>query len=184
LTSEHATLSIEAVAARHSTSLGNGLHPSDASTRLHIQGPNELPSEEPEPLWLRFVQQFKETLILLLLASAGISAIMGNYEDAISIAIAVTIVVTVAFVQEYRSEKSLEALNKLVPHFAHVIRSAADANGEAKGPGNASAATAESASTTISAQQLVTGDLVLFHTGDRIPADIRITKSADPSRQR
>lgn len=181
ITSQHATLSIEEVATRHSTSLGNGLHPSDASTRLHIQGPNELPSEEPEPLWLRFVQQFKETLILLLLASAGISAIMGNYEDAISIAIAVTIVVTVAFVQEYRSEKSLEALNKLVPHFAHVIRSAADANGEVKGPGNGSAATAESASTTISAQQLVTGDLVLFHTGDRIPADIRITKSADLS---
>lgn len=181
ITSHHATLDIDAVAARHSTSLGNGLHPSDAATRLHIQGSNELPHEEPEPLWLRFVQQFKETLILLLLASAGISAIMGNYEDAVSIAIAVTIVVTVAFVQEYRSEKSLEALNKLVPHFAHVIRTAPDASLEATGPGNASAAAAESASTTIAAQQLVTGDLVLFHTGDRIPADIRITKCADLS---
>jgi P-type Ca2+ transporter type 2C len=185
VTSEHAQLTAEDVARRHSTSLSHGLPPGDASTRLAVQGPNELPHEEPEPLWLRFVKQFQETLILLLLASAGISAIMGNYEDAISIAIAVTIVVTVAFVQEYRSEKSLEALNSLVPHYAHVIRSTAGAaaseNGVPTGPGTAELAAAEKASTTISASQLVTGDLVLFHTGDRIPADVRITHSADLS---
>lgn len=192
ITAQHCILTPEQVAERHSSSLTNGLHPSDASARLHVQGSNELPQEEPEPLWLRFVQQFKETLILLLLASAGISAVMGNYEDAVSIAIAVTIVVTVAFVQEYRSEKSLEALNQLVPHFAHVIRSSAATdvqsrpagsveNGEVKGPGNAHSATANKASTTISASQLVTGDLVLFHTGDRIPADVRITHAADLS---
>ncbi|KAK1079629.1 High affinity Ca2+/Mn2+ P-type ATPase-like protein, partial [Friedmanniomyces endolithicus] len=110
LTSSHSQLTTDQVAERHSTSSAHGLHPSDASTRLHIQGPNELPHEEPEPLWLRFLKQFQETLILLLLASAGISAIMGNFEDAVSIGVAVTIVVTVAFLQEYRSEKSLEAL--------------------------------------------------------------------------
>ncbi|EMC95899.1 hypothetical protein BAUCODRAFT_34659 [Baudoinia panamericana UAMH 10762] len=189
VTSIHAQLSAEQVAERHSTSLSHGLHPSDANTRLHVQGPNELPREEPEALWLRFVKQFQETLILLLLASAAISAIMGNFEDAVSIAVAVTIVVTVAFVQEYRSEKSLEALNQLVPHSAHVIRStassrpngSAQANGTPHGPGTADLGTAEKASTTISASQLVTGDLVLFHTGDRIPADIRITHSADLS---
>ncbi|KAK5124533.1 hypothetical protein LTR85_001750 [Meristemomyces frigidus] len=188
ITSEHAQLSPDRVAEKHSTSLSHGLHPSDASTRLHIQGPNELPHEEPEPLWLRFVKQFQETLIILLLASAAISAIMGNYEDAVSIAIAVTIVVSVAFVQEYRSEKSLEALNQLVPHSAHVIRSssagyreAGQENGAVKGPGNSELAAAEKASTTISATQLVTGDLVLFHTGDRIPADLRITHAADLS---
>ncbi|GIZ48264.1 hypothetical protein CKM354_001133200 [Cercospora kikuchii] len=179
VTSQHAVLTLNQVAERHSTSLSNGLHPGEASTRLHIQGPNELPGEEPEPLWLRFVKQFKETLILLLLASAAISAVMGNYDDALSIAIAVTIVVSVAFVQEYRSEKSLEALNQLVPHYAHVIRGTTapaledgDFDSEEK---------ATKASTTISASQLVTGDLVLFHTGDRIPADIRITHAADLS---
>ncbi|KAK3669332.1 High affinity Ca2+/Mn2+ P-type ATPase-like protein [Recurvomyces mirabilis] len=191
ITSEHAQLSAAEVATRHSTSLSHGLHPADASTRLHVQGPNELPHEEPEPLWKRFLKQFQETLILLLLGSAGISAIMGNYEDAISIAIAVTIVVTVAFVQEYRSEKSLEALNQLVPHSAHVIRSTAgghdregatgEQNGAVKGPGTAGLEKAEKASTTVSASQLVTGDLVLFHTGDRIPADIRVTHAADLS---
>ena len=177
------------MAERHSTSLTHGLHPSDASARLHVQGTNELPREEPEPMWLRFVKQFQETLILLLLASAGISAIMGNFEDAISIAIAVIIVVTVAFVQEYRSEKSLEALNSLVPHFAFVVRSTIISdkrhpswtaeNGGLKGPVNSEFVVTEKSSTKISASQLVTGDLVLFHTGDRIPADIRITFSTD-----
>jgi Ca2+-transporting ATPase len=189
ITSQNALLSAERVAEYHATSLTHGLHPSDATTRLHVQGPNELPHEEPEPLWLRFVKQFQETLILLLLASAAISAIMGNYEDAISIAVAVTIVVSVAFVQEYRSEKSLEALNQLVPHNAHVIRGNVSSgkneqpqeNGHAKGPGTGDFPSAEKASTDISASQIVTGDLVLFSTGDRIPADIRITHAADLS---
>ncbi|KAF2770397.1 calcium transporter ATPase [Teratosphaeria nubilosa] len=185
ITSEHAQLRAAEVAERHATSLSHGLPPAEASARLHVQGANELPHEEPEPLWKRFLEQFQETLILLLLASAAISAVMGNYEDAVSIAIAVTIVVSVAFVQEYRSEKSLEALNQLVPHHAHVIRgttaSPPQANGSAKGPGNEDLTSAEKASTTISASQLVTGDLVLFHTGDRIPADIRITHAADLS---
>ena len=188
ITSEHATLTAEEVAQRHATSISHGIHPSDASARLHAQGANELPHEEPEPLWLRFVKQFQETLILLLLASAAISAFMGNYSDATSIAIAVFIVVTVAFVQEYRSEKSLEALNQLVPHSAHVIRGAqanpglgTQSNGTPKGPQDVGLAAAERASTTISATQLVTGDLVLFHTGDRIPADIRITRASDLS---
>lgn len=146
-------------------------------------GSNELPHEEPEPLWLRFLKQFKETLILLLLGSAAISFIMGNLDDAISITIAVAIVVTVGFVQEYRSEKSLEALSKLVPHFAHLIRSGSDNskvanNFESLANGESSIGRA---STTIAASQLVPGDLVLFSTGDRIPADIRITDAVDIS---
>ncbi|KAK3058180.1 High affinity Ca2+/Mn2+ P-type ATPase-like protein [Extremus antarcticus] len=184
ITSSNALLPLTSVASNHSTSLTHGLHPSEASTRLHIQGTNELPHEEPEPLWLRFVKQFKETLILLLLASAGISAAMGNASDALSITIAVFIVVTVAFVQEWRSEKSLEALNQLVPHSAHVIRMAAQGStsgGHENGALKEGVVAAGKASTTISATQLVTGDLVLFHTGDRIPADIRITKAADLS---
>ena len=120
---------------------------------------------------------------------------MGNYEDAVSIALAVTIVVTVAFVQEYRSEKSLEALNQLVPHVAHVIRSsqARSQNGAPSEDGGVSPVSAEAkklrydlaaaqrAALNVSATQLVAGDLVLFTTGDRIPADIRITQSADLS---
>ena len=119
---------------------------------------------------------------------------MGNFDDAVSIAVAVTIVVTVGFVQEYRSEKSMEALNQLVPHAAHVIRAGAEHARNGRIPNgtaahsielgdvkdtSASLAAAERQSTTISATLLVPGDLVLFHTGDRIPADIRITHAAD-----
>ncbi|KAF2218554.1 hypothetical protein BDZ85DRAFT_245043 [Elsinoe ampelina] len=191
ITPLYSSLSPEESAARIGTSLTGGLHPSEAQARWLDHGPNELPSEEPEPLWLRFVKQFKETLILLLLASAAISAFMGNYEDAVSIAIAVTIVVTVAFVQEYRSEKSLEALNQLVPHGANVIRSteaqptSAHENGNVEGkvssptPTTPSDSIIQRAAKSISATQLVPGDLVLFATGDRIPADIRITQCAD-----
>lgn len=180
------------------TSLARGLSPSDATVRLFDHGPNELPHEKPEPLWLRFLKQFKETLILLLLASAVISFIMGNLDDAVSITIAVTIVVTVGFVQEYRSEKSLEALDKLVPHNARLIRASPDSKGpsdqsnvdggtdnrQADGhrtKASAIAPAAEQISTNVPANQLVQGDLVVFSTGDRIPADIRITKAVDLS---
>ncbi|KAF2147063.1 uncharacterized protein K452DRAFT_293546 [Aplosporella prunicola CBS 121167] len=199
ITSAYSILSPEETATQLSTSLKSGLTPSEALARIHDHGTNELPHEEPEPLWLRFLKQFQETLILLLLGSAGVSFIMGNYEDAVSITAAVTIVVTVGFVQEYRSEKSLEALNQLVPHSAHVLRgtslsipkrSPSPAFNKENGSAGASTDSldtvaaleaAEGASSTISATQLVPGDLVLFHTGDRIPADIRITHAADLS---
>lgn len=123
---------------------------------------------------------------------------LGNKDDAISIAVAVTIVVSVGFIQEYRSEKSIEALSHLVPNHAHLIRgdlrgtaprtptwppstaqateleisldSTSDADAEAK---------IEASSSKVMAAQLVPGDLVLFTTGDRIPADIRVTKASD-----
>ncbi|KAI5288834.1 High affinity Ca2+/Mn2+ P-type ATPase-like protein [Ascosphaera aggregata] len=186
-TSIYSRLTPEEVAQRLNTSLLHGIPPVEADVRLLREGPNELPHEEPEPPWLRFLSQFKEPLILLLLSSATISFFLGNYDDAISITLAVTIVVTVGFVQEYRSEQSLEALNKLVPHYAHLVRGNSDAAPFAAGfnpmqPSVKAAATPSTgvqSSTTVMAAKLVPGDLVLFSTGDRIPADIRITKCAD-----
>ncbi|EXJ91422.1 Ca2+-transporting ATPase [Capronia coronata CBS 617.96] len=190
ITSSYALLTPDQTADRLETSLTHGLLQSEAHARLAEDGPNELPHEEEEPLWLRFLKQFKEPLIVLLLASAAISLVIGNKDDAVSIALAVTIVVTVGFVQEYRSEKSLEALNRLVPHHAHVRRTGLRSrthgsrhtieNDEVELEPLANGATPEEkTSTTILASQLVVGDLVIFSTGDRIPADIRITRSAD-----
>ncbi|KAI9673932.1 MAG: High affinity Ca2+/Mn2+ P-type ATPase-like protein [Caeruleum heppii] len=196
ITSTYSRLDPHQLATRLSTSIHHGLSQPEASARLLAKGPNELPHEDPEPLWMRFVKQFKETLILLLLASAAVSFFMGNLDDAVSITIAVTIVVSVGFVQEYRSEKSLEALSRLVPHYAHLIR-----GGTASPPGTphrsqstagsetemladsspAKISAADKASTTVPASQLVPGDLVLFSTGDRIPADVRITSATDLS---
>lgn len=184
-------------AANLRTSLVHGLTPNEALKRLGDYGPNEIPHDPPEPLWLRFVKQFQEPLIVLLLVSAGTSLLLGNMDDAVSITVAVTIVVTVGFVQEYRSEKSIEALNHLVPNHAHLVRGRPTNAGIPKtsswpgGPeitseqeGGAGAVTPiddvlDAASSKVMASQLVPGDLVLFTTGDRIPADIRVTKAAD-----
>ncbi|KAM4059027.1 E1-E2 ATPase domain-containing protein [Hirsutella rhossiliensis] len=160
-------------AAELRTSLTLGLSPTDALTRLGECGPNEIPHEPPEPLWLRFVKQFQEPLIMLLLVSAGASLLLGNMDDAVSITVAVTIVVTVGFVQEYRSERSIEALNHLVPNHAHLVGGSG-----AKTPVDEAL---DAASSKVMAGQLVPGDLVLFTTGDRIPADIRVTKASDLS---
>lgn len=177
------------------TSLTHGLTAGEALSRLRDFGPNEIPHEPPEPLWLRFVKQFQEPLIILLLASAFASIIVGNLDDAVSITVAVTIVVTVGFVQEYRSEKSIEALNHLVPNHAHLVRAqnaksagssswppAADVDKQLdnlNGAETPAEELMEAASTKVMAAQLVPGDLVLFTTGDRIPADIRVTKASD-----
>ncbi|OGM46289.1 calcium-transporting ATPase 1 [Aspergillus bombycis] len=176
-TSTYSLLDPQETSERLQTSLTHGLTPAEAEIRLIQNGPNELPHEDPEPLGSLFF--------------------MGNLDDAVSITLAVTIVVTVGFIQEYRSEKSLEALSRLVPHHAHLIRDVplsntppignsipAATSGEfelqdlrSKSPGSVSAAV--KASTTVPANELVPGDLVLFTVGDRIPADIRITAATD-----
>lgn len=103
---------------------------------------------------IRYLEQFKEPLILLLLGSAVLSVFVGQYEDAISIAVAVIIVGSVAFIQEYRSEQTLEALTTLVPPRCNVIRGGQTTN--------------------ILAEDLVPGDIIRLQSGDRIPADARI----------
>ncbi|TYJ58696.1 calcium-transporting P-type ATPase, PMR1-type [Cryptococcus floricola] len=138
-----------------------GTHPTDGLPNSSIApllaryGPNEFELPPSDPLWLKFAKQvYENPLILLLLGSSLVSVLMGQLDDAVCVVIAVTIVLTVGFVQEQRSEKSLEALNKLVPHFCHLIRNSTPSTPLANG--------------------LLPGDLVTFSVGDRIPADIRL----------
>ncbi|KAJ3881891.1 Ca-transporting ATPase [Lentinula edodes] len=152
--------SVEDTINHFRTSSTTGLLLSDISHLLTEYGYNEFSVSAPEPVLIKFAKTIYESpLILLLCGSATVSAIMGNIDDAVSITVAVLIVLTVGFVQERRSEKSLEALNKLVPHHCHVVRS--------------------SQTHHILANELVPGDLVSFSTGDRIPADIRIVSAVD-----
>ncbi|CAD5123240.1 DgyrCDS11598 [Dimorphilus gyrociliatus] len=137
----------------------HGLSHNDAAVRQRIHGLNDFEINEDEPLWKKYLSQFKDPLIMLLLGSAIVSLFMRQFDDAISITVAIIIVVTVAFVQEYRSEKSLEALTKLVPPKCHCLR-----NGKYE---------------TFLARELVPGDIVSLSTGDRVPADIRIFEAFD-----
>jgi len=99
------------------------------------------------PVMSSLVSQMKEPLILMLLGSAGISIILGNTADAVSIGIALLIVSLVAAVQEYRSEAALEKLNDLVPPTCTVLRDGRVLDSHL-------------------ARDLVVGDLVLLATGE------------------
>lgn len=156
---EFCTLTIEKTIERLGTSAKFGLDSiAEASRRREEYGINEVVSEDDESVWKKFILNFVEDpLILLLIGSAVVSFLMGNIDDAVSITLAIVFVVTVGFVQEYRSEKSLEALNKLVPAECHLIRCGQESHVLASG--------------------LVPGDLVNIKFGDRIPADIRIIES-------
>ncbi|KAH9935143.1 calcium-transporting ATPase [Epithele typhae] len=142
------------------TSVTDGLSARRVSDLLATHGYNEFTVSTPEPMLIKFAKTIYENpLILLLCGSAVVSAVMGNIDDAVSITVAVLIVLTVGFVQEQRSEKSLEALNKLVPHHCHLIR--------------------EGKPLHVLANELVPGDIVTFSTGDRVPADVRLVSALD-----
>eukprot|EP00093_Oithona_nana_P013027 13027.XXX_519129_522590_1 [CDS] Oithona nana genome sequencing. len=133
-----------------------GLSSLDASRRRNFHGFNEVTGNEAEPIWKKYLDQFNNPFILLLLASALISILMKQFDDAVSITVAIVIVVTVGFVQEYRSEKTLERMGALLPPTCRVLR--------------------EGHVNHILARYLVPGDVVSLEIGDRVPADVRLIK--------
>ncbi|XP_069595594.1 calcium-transporting ATPase type 2C member 2 [Ranitomeya imitator] len=136
-----------------------GLSECTVLQRRHRHGWNEFQVQNSDPIWKKYLGQFTNPLILLLLGSALVSVATKEYEDAVSITVAILIVVTVAFVQEYRSEKSLEELNKLVPPECNCVR-----DGKLQ---------------HLLARDLVPGDVVCLAVGDRVPADIRLIETTD-----
>ncbi|RPD57840.1 calcium-transporting ATPase, partial [Lentinus tigrinus ALCF2SS1-6] len=152
--------SIQDTLAHFGTSATDGLSSRRVQELIATHGYNEFTVSTPEPVLIKFAKTIYENpLIILLCGSAIVSAVMGNVDDAVSITVAVLIVLTVGFVQEQRSEKSLEALNKLVPHHCHLIRDGKPLH--------------------VLANELVPGDIVTFTTGDRVPADVRLISAVD-----
>ncbi|CAH7666045.1 calcium-transporting P-type ATPase [Phakopsora pachyrhizi] len=157
---QYSAQTIDQVIQQFGTHPVKGLSSQSVPAIRAIHGPNEFQVDAKESILKKFLAQFYESpLNLLLLGSAAVSVLVGNMDDAISITAAILIVVVVGFVQEQRSEKSLNALNKLVPHYCHVTRDGTPQN--------------------FLANILVPGDLVTFSVGDRIPADIRLTRAND-----
>ena len=107
------TFSLEKVQSKLSVDLSQGLSSLEVSRRRDIHGFNEVNVGKPDPLWKKYIDQFNNPFILLLLLSAFISICMKQYDDAVCVTIAIVIVVTVGFIQEYRSEQTLENSTQL-----------------------------------------------------------------------
>ncbi|MDO9462704.1 MAG: HAD-IC family P-type ATPase, partial [Deltaproteobacteria bacterium] len=135
-----------------------GLSPEEVEKRLQEYGPNELKEKKKKTVFMMFLDQFKDFMILVLMAAAVISGIIGEPSDTIAIVVIVVLNAVIGFVQEYRAEKAMAALKKMAAPTATVIRNGMPEN--------------------IPASQLVPGDVVLLEAGKVVPADLRLTEAA------
>ena len=128
-----------------------GLKDKEAEKLLEKFGLNEIENKKQISAFKLFLSQFNDFIIWVLIGATLLSGFMGEKADAITILIIVVMNAILGFIQEYKTEKSLEALKELAAPTAKVIR-----NGKIK---------------VIKAEYLVPGDIVIFEMGDRIPAD-------------
>lgn len=136
-----------------------GLTEAEAKQRLEKYGPNELKERKGTSALEIFLNQFKDIFVIMLLIATGISFAVGETADAVTIAAIVVLNSIVGFVQEYRSEKAMEAMRKLTAPKARLMR-----NGK---------------EVIVPAKEVVPGDIVLIEPGDRIPADCRLIEVVD-----
>ena len=144
------------------TNIEKGLEQEEVSKRQEKYGLNELKAKKKKSLVQKFLEQFKDFSIIILIIAAIVSGVVGVAEgegitDTIIILIVVLVNAIIGVTQEAKAEKSLEALQKLTDHASKVIR-----NG---------------AVTVVPAKELVPGDVVVLDTGDYIPADLRIIEA-------
>jgi P-type Ca2+ transporter type 2C len=141
-----------------------GLGAGEARARLDRYGPNELEAEKPVPAWRRFLAQFRDTLVILLLVATAISIGLWAYErdsalpyEGIAIFAIVLLNGALGYVQESRAERAVAALREMSAAEASVVR-----DGERR---------------SMPAAGLVPGDVILVEEGDTIPADARLIES-------
>jgi Ca2+-transporting ATPase len=153
------------VIAALGTDRQRGLSGVEAESRLRLHGRNELTPEQPVPAWRRFLAQFQDVLVILLLLATAISAGLWAYErdaalpyEAIAIFAVVVLNATMGYIQESRAEAAVAALRAMSAADARVIR--------------------EGARRSVPATDLVPGDIILVEEGDTIPADGRLIASA------
>ena len=140
----------------------SGLTDSEAKNRLDKYGPNELKSTEKESLFMRFLDQMKDPMIIVLLIAAVLSFVSSGFTDWVDSVIILLIVIVNAVIsisQEDNAEKALEALRKMSAPLAKVIR-----NGSL---------------TRVETNLLVPGDIIVLEAGDLVPADARILECAN-----
>src|SRR5690606_7422937 len=139
----------------------SGLSAAEAKQRLETHGPNALADIKSDPTWLKYLQQYRDLMILLLLASSGLSLYLGDKRTAIVLAMIVLFNTTIGFAQEFKAEKIMQALEKLVKPVAEVYR--------------------DGKLVEIESSQLVPGDIVRVTEGDSVPADLRLVEEMELS---
>jgi Ca2+-transporting ATPase len=156
---------VDDVIAALATDARQGLSEADARSRLDHYGRNELAAEKAVPAWRRFLAQFQDVLVILLLVATAISAALWAIErdaalpyEAIAIFAVVLLNATMGYIQEARAEAAVAGLHAMSAAHATVIRS-----GERR---------------SIPAAEIVPGDIILIEEGDTIPADARLIESA------
>ncbi|MBZ0156042.1 MAG: HAD-IC family P-type ATPase, partial [Alphaproteobacteria bacterium] len=135
-----------------------GISPHEAVKRLQEYGPNELAEKERKSPFLLFLDQFRDLMILVLVAAALISGIIGEPADTVAIIVIVILNAVIGFIQEYRAEQAMAALKKMSAPLAAVLR--------------------EGKPMDIPAAELVPGDAVLLEAGRIVPADMRLIETA------
>jgi Ca2+-transporting ATPase len=150
------TLSVDATMS-HLQSTTHGLAEAEVERRVARYGPNELQAAGRVSPWAILFQQFKNVLIIILLIATAISAVLGEGVETIAIAVIVLFAVVLGFIQEYRAERAIEALRQMAAPTVTVIRDGQEIE--------------------IPARELVPGDVILLHAGDKVAADARLLES-------
>ncbi len=139
------------------TDLHQGLRAEEVQRRLEKYGYNELKKEEKISAFSIFINQFKNILIIILLIAIGLSAAVGEVVDAAIIGVIVVFCAVLGLIQEYRAERALEALKKMLSPATTVLRGGKEEE--------------------VPTKELVPGDVLLLEAGDKIPADARIIEN-------
>ena len=148
------TLSSTDASAMLEVDPARGLTATEAQARLTQHGPNRLTETRPRAAWLKFLDQFRNILVIVLLFATALAWVIGDIKDAVVILIVVLFNACLGFYQEHRAEQTLAALKGMLATRARVRRDGQIAE--------------------IDAAELVPGDIVLIEAGDRIPADGRL----------
>ena len=150
------SMEVDQVLKELNTDPHQGLSDEEVRSRLEKYGYNELKKEEQVSPFTLFFNQFKNILILILLVAIGLSALVGEVVDAVIIAVIVVFCAVLGFIQEYRAERALEALKKMLSPTITGLRGGREEE--------------------IPSKDLVPGDILLLEAGDKIPTDARLVE--------
>ena len=153
------SLSAEDIARQLATPIESGLDSREAAKRLELYGPNQI-AALPRPTFLQLLlAQFNNFIVLLLIAAASISGLLGEWIEAVAILAIVVLNATLGVIQDRRAEEALAALKKLAAPEAQVLR-----DGSRRG---------------IPGPEIVPGDIVFIEAGNFVPADLRLVEAVN-----